>query len=386
MQEPIKAWNAMVKDAQQRFRLDERRIYVTGFSGGARVAIFLAAQCQGCIAGVIAAGAGFPVGLDATKRSPLPIFVTVGVDDFNFAEISELDQILDKAGTTHQVEQFAGRHDWPPPEVAIGAIEWMELQAIRSATRPNDQQFVQSIWQAKWARANSLVEAKKFYEAFQAYSAINATFSGLHDLSGAQTELAKLQASSEVKNASREVQRQITRQHEFEARVRTLIAASQRVSLRSDAGDSSDNARPEQNVSEGPAPESQLNTLFADLRKQAAKAEDGSDRRVARRVVNGAYINFYEQGTSELSQKHFDAAARWFALASDINPERAGAFFYLASAYAGKGDKKKALRALKSAVDHGFSDVAAIENNALFDSIRDDPQYRAIMQTLQSKH
>ena len=386
MQASITAWNAMVKDAQRRFRIDEQRVYVTGFSGGARLAIYLATQCQGCVAGVIAAGAGFPIGLNAATRLPFPIFVTLGVDDFNFAEITELDRTLNKAGTAHLVEEFAGRHDWPPAEVAIDSIGWMELQAIRSGTRPPDQQFVQATWQAEWGRANSLVAAKKFYEAFQAHSAIIAAFSGLHDLAEAQTELAKLQASPEVKSAVREVQRQITRQREFEARVRSLIAASQRVSLRNDAEISSDNPRPEQNVAEGPTPESQLKSLFADLRKQAAKQDDSSDRRVARRVVNGAYINFYEQGTGELSQKHFDAAARWFALASDINPERAVAFFYLACAYAGKGDKKKSFRALKSAVDHGFSDVAAIANNPLFDSIRDDAQYRAIMQTLQSKH
>ena len=97
---------------------------------------------------------------------------------------------------------------------------------------------------------------------------------------------------------------------------------------------------------------------------------------VARRVVDGAYINFYEQGRGELEQKHFEAAVRWFILASETNPDRSGVFIYLASAYAGKGDKKKSLRALKTAVDHGFSDVAAIADNPLFDSIRDDAQYR----------
>lgn len=384
MQPSITAWNAMVKDAQARFPIDERRVYVTGFSGGARLATYLATQCQGCVAGVIASGAGFPVGLNAATLLPFPIFVTLGVDDFNFAEVSELDQTLDKAGTTHLVEEFAGRHDWPPPEVASDAIEWMELQAIRSGTRPNDPQFVESAWQAKWARASSLVEAKTFYEAFQAYSAIVATFSALHNVVEAQSELAKLQTNSEVKNATRDVQRQITRQREFEARVRTLVAASARVSLRNEAENSPDNQR-EQNVPDELAPDAQLKSLFADLRKQAAKPEDSSDRRVARRVVNGAYINFYEQGTSELGQKRFNAALRWFALASDINPERAGAFFYLAAAYAGKGDKKKSLRALKTAVDRGFSDLAAITENKLFDSLRDDPQYREIIHALESK-
>ncbi|HXI25268.1 MAG TPA: dienelactone hydrolase family protein [Pyrinomonadaceae bacterium] len=385
MQQSINAWNAMVKDAQQRFRLDENRVYVTGFSGGARVAIFLAAQCQGCIAGVVAAGAGFPIGLDATRRSPLPIFVTVGVDDFNFAELSELDQTLNKAGTNHLVEEFAGRHDWPPADVAADALEWMELQAMKSGTRLSDQQFIQSAWQSKWTRAHSFIDAKKYYEAFQAYSAIIQTFNTLHDVTEARNEFAKLQNHPEVKTAIRDEQRQIARQREIEARVRRLIATSQRVSLRDDADNSGDNSRRAENVSEEAAPELQLKTLFADLRKQAAKSEDNGDRRVARRVVDGAFINFYEQGRGELEEKHFDAAVRWFILASETNPDRFGVFIYLASAYAGKGDKKKSLRALKTAVDHGFSDVAAIANNPLFDSIRGDTEFQEIIKAIQSK-
>src|SRR3989454_1955839 len=57
------AWSAMTKDTLQRFSIDDNRVYVTGFSGGARVALQLAQLCQDCLAGVIASGAGFPAGL-----------------------------------------------------------------------------------------------------------------------------------------------------------------------------------------------------------------------------------------------------------------------------------------------------------------------------------
>jgi len=57
------AWSAMTKDTQQRFSIDDDRVYATGFSGGARVALQIAQLCQDCLAGVIASGAGFPAGL-----------------------------------------------------------------------------------------------------------------------------------------------------------------------------------------------------------------------------------------------------------------------------------------------------------------------------------
>jgi hypothetical protein len=48
--------------------------------------------------------------------------------------------------------------------------------------------------------------------------------------------------------------------------------------------------------------------------------------------------------------------------------------------------KKKSLRALQTAVEKGFSDLSAISGNKAFDGIRDELQYRQIIQALQSKH
>ena len=61
-------------------------------------------------------------------------------------------------------------------------------------------------------------------------------------------------------------------------------------------------------------------------------------------------------------------------------------FFYLAWSYAADGQKKKSLQALQTAVEKGFSDVAAITGNKAFDGIRDDVRCRQIIQTLQNKH
>jgi hypothetical protein len=37
---------------------------------------------------------------------------------------------------------------------------------------------------------------------------------------------------------------------------------------------------------------------------------------------------------------------------------------------------------LQTAVDKGFSDVAGLESNKAFDSLRDDPQYQKIIDAL----
>src|SRR4249919_553159 len=55
----LRAANAMFQDIGQRFAVDGKRIYLTGHSGGSRVALQIALANK-TIAGVIASSAGYP--------------------------------------------------------------------------------------------------------------------------------------------------------------------------------------------------------------------------------------------------------------------------------------------------------------------------------------
>ena len=52
-------WNILFDDSQKRFKINTNRIYVCGFSGGAKVATYIALN-HNEIKGVIANGAGLP--------------------------------------------------------------------------------------------------------------------------------------------------------------------------------------------------------------------------------------------------------------------------------------------------------------------------------------
>jgi tetratricopeptide (TPR) repeat protein len=188
-----------------------------------------------------------------------------------------------------------------------------------------------------------------------------------------------------VKNALRDDENQITRQRDFETRLYGLFAKSQGVTVNDEQAPPQTEARSEA-AGDEPNSEAQLKSLLSDLRKQAAKTEDSGERRVARRVLNGTYILLFERGNDLLqNQKRFAAAARAFELASEVNPDRAGVFYYLAWAHAADGNRKKALRALRIATEKGFSDLATIANNHAFDSFRNDAEYQAIVKAMQSK-
>jgi len=122
------------------------------------------------------------------------------------------------------------------------------------------------------------------------------------------------------------------------------------------------------------------------LRKQSKESEDSTQRRIARRVLEGLFVGLIEQGIGLLqTEKNYSESIKPLKLATEVNPDRPGAFFYLAWAYAANRDRKKSLQSLNTAVEKGFSDTALITANKAFDSLRNDPEYQQIMTKLKKQ-
>ncbi len=365
----VGAWNALQVDTHLRFAIDDARMYATGFSGGARAAIRVAIGCK-CLAGVIAGGAGFPVDLAPSQQMDFVFFATAGVDDFNYPEIKNLEEPLTKAGIAHRVQTFEGRHEWPPVSVATATVEWMELQAMRAGKRQRDDRLINSMWELILSDAKTHEESKRYFEAYQLYRNLTDSFKGLRDVAQIETKVKELGESREVKAAIREEQVQIRKQRELESRLSSLIAGR-------NGGD------PANQREEGFDSGNLLPAILHDLQRQSKAPDDSTQRRIARRVLDGLFVGLIEQGISLLqTEKKYSESIKHFQLATEVNPDRAGVYFYLAWAYAANGDKKKSLQFLNTAVVKGFSDAAMITTNKAFDLIRSEPEYQQIMARL----
>jgi predicted esterase len=379
IQSSIDSWNAIIRDTTERFSIDDGRAYATGFSGGARVALTFAAQCRTCLAGVIAGGAAFPPGIEPTAATQFAIFGIAGLEDFNFPEIKELDEQLTRLNLPHQIAIWEGRHEWPPSAVALEAVAWMELTAMKSGRREKDQKLIDNLWARKLSEAQQLEQARKLFEAYQAYANLSSSFKGLHDVAESESKLNELRNSREVRDGIRDEQQQIKKQRDLESQLISLLAAADRARVR----EASPNEREATSADEGPDANSRLKTLLSDLRRQSKTEADSASRRVARRVLSGQYVGLSERGSNSLQTlKRYDEAVRLYTLATEVDPDRPGAFYYLAWAYGAKGDKKKALRALQTAVEKGFKDYANVSANSAFDSLRSDPVYLQLIEKM----
>ena len=252
------AAKAMSGDVYRRFSVNPDRIYLTGFSGGARVAMQIA-LAGNRIAGVIASGAGYP---DARPRRSVSFFVfgTVGLDDFNYIELRQLDREL---RSPHRVVFFDGGHTLPPDDVALEAIEWMELRAMAAGVRPRDDDLAQRFWSKRMSAVDAAGETAA---AVPLLLAMAAEFNGVRDvtaLTARATELSKREPIKRTLNQQRD-------DDEAEAR---LIERIQEL----EAGLRSDERRNDSLMT--------LRVVLEDSFKQANAATDSPSRRRARRVL-----------------------------------------------------------------------------------------------------
>ena len=194
---------AVWQDTHARLAIDDRRITFAGFSGGARVATRAALNCK-CAQGLYLNGAGYPPETSPSRSDRFDIFVTAGLDDFNYGELINLDTQMDSLQFTHFLRRFDGPHSWAPSEVASEALAWFELQAMKENRRPRDAAFVADDLAAARDRAQKLEQSGAEFFALQNYRQVAAEFNGLADVSELKSKADALASLLAVKTEAAE--------------------------------------------------------------------------------------------------------------------------------------------------------------------------------------
>jgi hypothetical protein len=334
------AANALWIDTHARFAMDPKRIYTAGLSGGARVATGLALSAK--LTGVIASSAAFP-NSSVPKSVPLVFFGTAGYDDFNYLEMARVHRTLDRMSVPNRFAFFDGGHEWPSASLYIEAVGWLELCAMKKGLRPRDPALIDRVLQDRLAR---LEATHGSYETALLTEALANDFEGLIDVAAYRAKAEALMADKSFKDAERNERRLEDRQERLQTDL--MSQAEQRG---------------------GP-----WRAMLADLREKSGAIADSPDRRVARRVLQGSFALFFEEGRGLLDEGKYRAAADKLTVATDILADRPFALYELARAGALSGDRKQALRALNKCAALGFHN-AKIATEPAFEKFRDDPVF-----------
>ena len=315
---------------------------------------------------MILCGAGFSEAKPPEKPLPFPVFGVAGVEDFNWIELRQLHRALDSIGSANRFVTFDGDHTWAPSDFCLMAVEWMELQAMKSGRRGRDEKLIAELFDKMAGQARADESAKRVYEAFLKYEAIAKDFSGLREAPEFAKRADELRSSKEVKDHLKRErtaeQAQLHFSQEFFAAHEQLRAA------------------------ENPAVVMMgVKTMISDLRKKAASRDESVERLAARRALGSIYVSMNEEANRHRAAKKYQEAAASLTLAAEVRPDNPQIFFSLARACALGGDKKQALEALKKALELGFTSADEIVGNADFASIRNEAAYKRLIEDARRK-
>ena len=247
---------ALTNDVAARLAVNPKRVYLAGMSGGARTALGVALASKD-VAGVIASSAGYP---DNTIRRtlPFPLFATAGSEDFNHLEMRKLDRALT---TPHRLVIFQGGHVWLSSELAMQAIEWMELHAMKAGLEPRDDAEIDRLLAARVAA----VGTGSGRDTFRALHAIAEDFKGLRDVSPYERRSAELGRDKAIRAA-------LDAERDHDRREENMLSEVDALAARLAS-------------SERPAVLNQLRQKWMALSAAAKHPVDSMERQLARRVL-----------------------------------------------------------------------------------------------------
>jgi tetratricopeptide (TPR) repeat protein len=360
----IEAAQAVSDDTHTMLAIDDHRVYFAGLSGGARVAGRIAQICK-CAAGVYLNGAGFPNGATPSpKDSPFPVFAAVGNLDFNFPEVTHLDEALAAAGYPHFLRYFDGPHQWAPPDVAEEAQAWFLLLAMKKGSAARDAGFITQQLNTEIARAKSLEQSGKLFYAWREYNQAIPIFDGLADVAPLRTASTSLAGQKDVREGPKRQQREFEEQKDLIADI---------------AGAMSNFGHSDQVLANEVTATKQK---VANLRDAADHEKKPEKALVLRRAVADVYVQAMETGSDRIDAKEFSLAKAYYQLAAEAMPDSPNPLRTLAVAEAMSNNRKAALEALRQAKSK-VTDLPNfrewLQSEPAFSQLHDDPAFKALL-------
>jgi predicted esterase len=332
-------WQNLFDDTKKRLNIDPQRIYTAGFSGGAKVAGYVALQHPG-IKGVIANGAALPDGAPADNY-PFSFTAIAGEGDMNMTELVAINAAFDKTSTPHRIILFNGKHEWAPEATMNEAFAGLQFDAMRNKGLPVNEALINSFTgSSKSAIEKSTKENKLVQAVAQCTLAMNLLKGVTNEISWFEQKAAAIASLSAYKQQLQARQQLLEKEQQIKGQYMQQFQQ----------GDMNYWTR-----------------TISDLQAKAkAFTADGA---MYQRLLAYLSLAFYSYSNQLIKNNQNDPAQYFVTLYKMADPTNSEAWYFSAILQARKNDKAGAEKDLLNAVANGFNDK---------DRLHAQPEFRSI--------
>jgi tetratricopeptide (TPR) repeat protein len=352
----------LLTDVEANYSIDHKRIYTSGFSGGSRAAAFIAMHNK-FISGVIACGAGFPETADIINIPHFDYYGLVGNKDMNYLEMYELNEKLVKKGCDTELCIFSGGHEWPSSSLLQDAVDWIDLQAMKKGTKPQDLAFIKTQFEKYKNRAASLLKRGNLSESARYYEYAVKEFPDQVTSQKLRMTLDSLMNSRDYTKFVKESNK--VRNQETDIQNMLITAFQGHIQLNS-------------------LPDSIRHWWFLQI-KSLRNMEDSRDslkREMGARLMNLFSIYCFESAKNYADIKNYKSAVNCYLIAMLIQPENKNIHYFLARVYILDNNSGNSLKSLEQAIKLGFNNRQSIEKDAAFATLRNEKKFKELMMQL----
>ena len=329
-------WGRLFEDTQQRLRVMRDRIYTCGFSGGAKVASYLAIE-HAEVKGVIANGAALPDGVSAGDFR-FSFTAIAGEGDMNMTDLVAVNEALEKTRTRHRILFFDGKHEWAPEATMRIAFEGLQFDAMRAGVIAKDGAAIGGYIGSSKGRVAADRQSGRLVDARRECLLSLALLDGLTG----ETGWFGAQAAAIGKDAG------YLRQQQGQAKI---LATEEQTK-----------AGYMQQFQQGDM--AYWTKTIDDLRVRAVGKTDMAA--MYQRLLAYLSLAFYSISNQLINGNQNDAARHFVELYKLADPSNSEAWYFSAVLYARAGDGHHAGADLSKAAGYGFNDEARLRRQAEF--------------------
>jgi dienelactone hydrolase len=342
----------LFSDSQERISINTSRVYLCGFSGGARVANALCIS-NGGIAGVICCGASGPAANTKDPRSNYTFLGICGNKDFNYVEMRKYDMV-DLAGKNvkHAFVEFDGKHEWPAAEAMDLGFLWTMVTDMRAKRIPVSDSVIINRMEPMALRVSELKKQGKTYEAFNMLKRQINFFDGLTDLSSAMNLYKSYKTDPVIDRAMKKEENTWKKEEELQAFYQEAFQSKSLEWWKQD---------------------------IASMNKKIKSSADEGEKLMYARIMDYLSLIAYMQTNGAIQQNSLPAAKIYSDIYLLVDPSNSEAHYLAASLAAAEGNEKKTFSELEESIRLGFTDAARLQSDPGFSKINTKEEFLDIV-------
>lgn len=165
----------MVNKVVNMLPIDGSRVYVAGFSKGARFANLVPLFLKN-VDGVVSIGASIQNTELLNSKNPFHFVGIVGREDFNYTELLEVEKTLNKLKFENQLILFDGGNEWPSKSEIRRALRFLKLSDMAKGTVEKDSSYVEEAYRSELRAIEELISRNKMLLAEQYMGELQSVF------------------------------------------------------------------------------------------------------------------------------------------------------------------------------------------------------------------